>query len=247
MQFEIIPGYNKKCPSSIMTSIRKSNKYVVGGGGDKNNTVSSLEQGVSPSTFDRGQNFMTAYQALKGYKGVTYENINKFLRTHQVGDNLEGFPEAKHKDTDGVKKKLVAFRNVIGNLDDLMKPALPYEGEFITLYRGLSKDFIDLLKNKEYSGVMVNKAFTSCARIPRAATTFATGFGSGYPPLLMITVPASIGRYDMPDQGTMGDNEHETLLERNTQFIFETPIKADKIRTKYEGDLYKCTARKWSA
>jgi hypothetical protein len=145
------------------------------------------------------KNAITAYQDPDGYKGITHENISDFLRKNFIRDSKSSVEKLKKSGHQYHR----AMGTIISELDDKMIP-----GESDTyLFRGIPKA---LFQSFIQTGVIVNKHFTSCSKLPHPAKMI----GITSPAILRIQIPKYVKRHEMEETF-----EAEVLLERNTQIL----------------------------
>lgn len=141
---------------------------------------------------------LTAYKY--GINGIGSDRINMFLRNNFItdsGSELVSF--TTHGKT--VEKICSAIRNIDNRLVKNTKD--------IKVYRGISGDFYKSIK---LTGCIVNKSYTSSTTSKDTAIAFSQGDSTGV--VLVFTIPPGIRIHTYSSS-----DEHEILIERNTQFI----------------------------
>lgn len=147
---------------------------------------------------------LSAYKNELGRIGAT--RINAFLRASQVSDGGE---ELSKYST--YEKTIRHICTIIRSIDAKLMPSPRNR----SVYRGISADFYGALKA---TGVIVNKGYTSSTTDRRTAEAFAQDYNGGVVLVFMIPAGMRIHEYASKD-------EHEILIERNTQFINFQPEK----------------------
>jgi len=148
------------------------------------------------------------YNALEGYIGADYINVNSYLRSGKIRDETYG----------GIYDPM-AIRNTVEMMNNLMSPI----GQEQTLYRGiLASDITEALSTLQPGDRFTDKGFVS--------TTQSLGFadnwrGDGL--LMVIDAPAGTNAIDVVrvsggnpnrDEYTNIEEEREVILARDTTF-----------------------------
>jgi hypothetical protein len=157
------------------------------------------------------------YDKESNYPSISASEINSFLRSpYYISDS--GKPTKRFND---ITVKYIS--KIICSIDKQLTPSIDTDTIY---YRGIPMNIYNSIKSLP-DKIMTNKAYTSCTKNINVAKDFAGKKGA----VIYFKIPDNIKIYTYKDRNGKKDDEEETLIQRNTQFILHP--HTEKIENGY--------------